>query len=59
MTTTLDVNAQTPEAEQTIPEGYEPALYKMRHSAAHVMAQAVRERFAEGGPRLPRRRPAH
>jgi threonyl-tRNA synthetase len=32
-----------------VPEGYDPRLYRLRHSAAHVMAQAVRERFAEQG----------
>ena len=32
-----------------IPKGYDPELYRMRHSAAHVMAQAVRERFAAEG----------
>lgn len=35
------------EAEQYIPEGYDADLYKIRHSAAHVMAQAVIERFPE------------
>lgn len=33
----------------TIPKGYDPELYRMRHSAAHVMAQAVRERFRGEG----------
>ncbi len=33
------------EAERYIPPGYDPQLYKIRHSAAHVMAQAVMERF--------------
>lgn len=33
------------EAEQYIPKGYDSELYKIRHSAAHVMAQAVLERF--------------
>ena len=32
-----------------IPKGYDPELYRMRHSAAHVMAQAVRERFGTEG----------
>jgi threonyl-tRNA synthetase len=32
-----------------IPKGYDPDLYKMRHSASHVMAQAVRERFGGEG----------
>jgi threonyl-tRNA synthetase len=33
-----------------VPKGYDPELYRMRHSAAHVMAQAVRERFGAEGP---------
>jgi threonyl-tRNA synthetase len=33
------------EAERHIPEGYDPDLYRIRHSAAHVLAQAVTERF--------------
>nr|WP_290667875.1 threonine--tRNA ligase [Ardenticatena sp.] len=33
------------EAEKYIPPGYDPDLYKIRHSAAHIMAQAVMERF--------------
>jgi threonyl-tRNA synthetase len=33
-----------------IPKGYDPELYQMRHSVAHVMAEAVRERFAAEGP---------
>ena len=35
------------EAEQYIPSGYDPALYKLRHSTAHIMAQAVLESFPE------------
>ncbi|MBV7336977.1 threonine--tRNA ligase [Chloroflexi bacterium TSY] len=34
-------------AEAHIPEGYDPQLYKIRHSAAHVMAQAVLELYPE------------
>src|SRR5438445_118570 len=33
--------------EQYIPQGYDPDLYRIRHSLAHVMAQAVVERFPE------------
>ena len=33
------------EAEKYIPPGYDSDLYKIRHSAAHIMAQAVMERF--------------
>ncbi|HTE52914.1 MAG TPA: threonine--tRNA ligase [Kofleriaceae bacterium] len=32
------------------PKGYDPELYQMRHSASHVMAQAVLERFGGAGP---------
>jgi threonyl-tRNA synthetase len=38
------------EAEKHIPKDYPPQLYRIRHSAAHVMAQAARERFAPEGP---------
>ncbi|MEW6234045.1 MAG: threonine--tRNA ligase [Candidatus Omnitrophota bacterium] len=31
--------------EESIPKGYDAELYKIRHSAAHVMAQAVLDRF--------------
>ena len=40
------------QAEQHIPEGYNPRLYKIRHSAAHVMAQAVLERFPGAKPTI-------
>jgi threonyl-tRNA synthetase len=33
--------------EKYIPQGYPPALYKIRHSSAHVLAQAVLEMFPE------------
>jgi threonyl-tRNA synthetase len=36
--------------EAPIPSGYDPRLFRMRHSTAHVMAQAVRERFSPEGP---------
>src|SRR5687767_1276135 len=32
---------------QYIPKGYDPDLYRIRHSLAHVMAQAVVERFPD------------
>ena len=35
------------EAEQYVPAGYDPELYKLRHSTAHIMAQAVVESFPE------------
>lgn len=38
-----DLNAP----DQYIPHGYDPALYRLRHSAAHIMAQAVSELFPE------------
>ncbi len=37
------------EADKYIPKGYDPTLYKIRHSAAHIMAEAVKERFAPDG----------
>ncbi len=46
------------EAEKYIPKGYDPELYKIRHSAAHVLAQAVKERFDAGGRGTRRHRPA-
>lgn len=39
-------------AETHIPEGYDPTLYKIRHSAAHIMAQAVLERFPDAKPTI-------
>jgi threonyl-tRNA synthetase len=36
--------------EAPIPSGYDPRLFRLRHSTAHVMAQAVRERFSAEGP---------
>ena len=39
-------------AEQYIPNDYDPQLYKLRHSAAHIMAQAVVERFPEAKPTI-------
>ena len=39
-------------AEACVPEGYDPALYKIRHSAAHVLAQAVLERFPDAKPTI-------
>lgn len=32
-----------------VPQGYDPELYKIRHSAAHIMAQAVLELFPDAG----------
>jgi threonyl-tRNA synthetase len=52
MSKKLDLDIYS-EAERYIPKGYKPELYKIRHSAAHIMAQAVRERFGhEGAVRL-------
>ena len=39
-------------AETYVPEGYDPVLYKIRHSAAHIMAQAVIERFPDAKPTI-------
>jgi len=36
-------------AVKYIPSGYDPILYRIRHSAAHIMAQAVKERFETEG----------
>lgn len=33
------------QAAQNVPEGYDPELYRIRHSLAHIMAQAVIEQF--------------
>ncbi len=38
--------------EQYIPKDYDPALYKLRHSLAHVMAQAVVEKFPQAQPTI-------
>ena len=35
------------ESSYQIPAGYDAELYRIRHSAAHVMAQAVLELFPE------------
>ena len=38
--------------ERYIPKDYDPALYKIRHSLAHVLAQAVVERFPQAKPTI-------
>ncbi len=38
--------------EKYIPKDYDPALYKLRHSLAHVLAQAVVEKFPEAKPTI-------
>ncbi|HEV3385423.1 MAG TPA: threonine--tRNA ligase, partial [Gemmata sp.] len=38
--------------EKYIPKDYDPALYKLRHSLAHVLAQAVTERFPRAKPTI-------
>ena len=38
--------------ERYIPKDYDPALYKIRHSYAHVLAQAVVERFPNAKPTI-------
>lgn len=38
--------------EKYIPKDYDPALYKIRHSLAHVLAQAVTERFPQAKPTI-------
>ncbi|HDR8129095.1 TPA: threonine--tRNA ligase [Bacillus cereus] len=39
----MNNNSQSTEYE--IPKDYDPLLFKIRHSAAHILAQAVKERF--------------
>lgn len=38
--------------ERYIPKDYDPGLYKLRHSLAHVMAQAVVEKFPQAKPTI-------
>jgi threonyl-tRNA synthetase len=38
--------------EKYIPKDYDPALYKIRHSFAHVLAQAVTEKFPDARPTI-------
>ncbi len=38
--------------ERYIPKDYDPVLYKLRHSLAHVLAQAVVERFPQAKPTI-------
>jgi threonyl-tRNA synthetase len=38
--------------EKYIPKDYDPTLYKLRHSLAHVLAQAVTERFPQSKPTI-------
>ncbi len=38
--------------EKYIPKDYDPALYKLRHSLAHVLAQAVVEKFPQAIPTI-------
>jgi threonyl-tRNA synthetase len=38
--------------DKYIPKDYDPALYKLRHSLAHVMAQAVVEKFPQAKPTI-------
>ncbi|QDU21215.1 threonine--tRNA ligase [Urbifossiella limnaea] len=38
--------------EKYVPKDYDPALYKTRHSFAHVLAQAVTERFPQAKPTI-------
>ena len=35
-----------------IPKDYDPKLYKLRHSLAHVLAQAVVEKFPQAKPTI-------
>jgi len=38
--------------DKYIPENYDPTLYKLRHSLAHVLAQAVVEKFPQAKPTI-------
>jgi threonyl-tRNA synthetase len=38
--------------DRYIPKDYDPTLYKIRHSFAHVLAQAVTERFPGASPTI-------
>ena len=38
--------------ERYIPKGYDPTLYKLRHSLAHVLAQAVVEKYPQAKPTI-------
>jgi threonyl-tRNA synthetase len=38
--------------EKYVPKDYDPTLYKIRHSLAHVLAQAVTERFPQAKPTI-------
>ena len=38
--------------EKYIPKDYDPTLYKLRHSLAHILAQAVVERFPDAKPTI-------
>jgi threonyl-tRNA synthetase len=38
--------------EKYVPRDYDPKLYKLRHSMAHVLAQAVVERFPQAKPTI-------
>jgi threonyl-tRNA synthetase len=38
--------------EKHIPRDYDPQLYKLRHSLAHVLAQAVVEKFPQAKPTI-------
>src|SRR5262245_31668784 len=38
--------------EKYIPKDYDPKLYKLRHSLAHVLAQAVVEKFPQAKPTI-------
>ncbi|HVL11560.1 MAG TPA: threonine--tRNA ligase [Gemmata sp.] len=38
--------------EKYIPKDYDPQLYKLRHSLAHVMAQAVVEKYPQAKPTI-------
>ena len=44
-TTTTPISATDTTADRSIPSGYDATLYRIRHSCAHILAQAVLERY--------------
>src|SRR4051794_4655013 len=38
-----------PPGDESVPEGYDPQLYRIRHSLAHVMAEAVDDLLGPDG----------
>ncbi len=45
--TTAPISAANTAADPHIPSGYDTTLYRIRHSSAHILAQAVLERYPD------------